>query len=86
LLGAFVSVQGFFVWWCLLRRVMYQCYFFLYDIAVLLLLFKKMAAHGCVRDFVVGGAGGSWIFQTVHSRVMESSNVREAGLWTAYDE
>jgi hypothetical protein len=28
---------GLFVWWCMLRAVMYQCYFFLYDIAVLLL-------------------------------------------------
>jgi hypothetical protein len=42
-LSAFVYVQGLFVWWCSLRRVMYHCYFFLYDIAVLLLLFKKNA-------------------------------------------
>jgi hypothetical protein len=27
--------RGLFVWWCMLRLVMYQCYFFLYDIAVL---------------------------------------------------
>jgi hypothetical protein len=39
--GAFVSVMGLFVWWCLLRPVMYQCCFFLYDIAVLLLYLKK---------------------------------------------
>jgi hypothetical protein len=29
------------VWWCSLRLVIYHCYFFLYDIAVRLLLLKK---------------------------------------------
>jgi hypothetical protein len=28
---------GLFAWWCVLRPVMYQCYLFLNDIAVLLL-------------------------------------------------
>jgi hypothetical protein len=28
---------GLFVWWCVLRPVLYQCRFFLNDIAVLLL-------------------------------------------------
>jgi hypothetical protein len=37
LLGALVSVQG--LSWCPLRRAMCHCYFFLYDIAALLLLF-----------------------------------------------
>jgi hypothetical protein len=34
--------EGLFVWWCPLRRVLYQYFFFLNDTAVLLLLFKKM--------------------------------------------
>jgi hypothetical protein len=29
--------MGLFVWWCVLMPVMYQCCFFLNDIAVLLL-------------------------------------------------
>jgi hypothetical protein len=29
--------MGLFVWWCVVRPVMYHCCFFLYDIAVLLL-------------------------------------------------
>lgn len=37
MLGALVSVQG--LSWCPLRRAMCHCYFFLYDIAALLLLF-----------------------------------------------
>jgi hypothetical protein len=37
-LGAFVFLfLGLFVWWCVLRPVLYQCCFFLNDIAVLLL-------------------------------------------------
>jgi hypothetical protein len=35
--GCVCFYSGFVVWWCLLRSVMYQCYFFLYNIAVLLL-------------------------------------------------
>jgi hypothetical protein len=38
----FVYVQGLCVWWRPLRLVMYRCCFFLNDIAVLLLLFKKI--------------------------------------------
>jgi hypothetical protein len=29
--------RGLFVWWCMLLPIMYQCCFFLHDIAVLLL-------------------------------------------------
>jgi hypothetical protein len=50
---AFVSVQGFVVWWWPLWRVMYQCYFSLYDIGVLLLLFfKKRVKSDCLTDFL----------------------------------
>jgi hypothetical protein len=37
-------LSGLFVWWCPLRHAIYQCRFFLYDIAVLLLLFQKKGA------------------------------------------
>jgi hypothetical protein len=37
-------VQGVFVWWCQLRLVMYYCFFFLNDRAVLLLTFSKKKA------------------------------------------
>jgi len=33
-------------WWCLLRRVMYECFFFLYDVTVLLpFISKKKGPH-----------------------------------------
>ena len=31
----------FVLWWCSLRRIMYECFFFLYDVAVLLPFISK---------------------------------------------
>ena len=37
-----VLLGALFVWWwCSLRRVMYECFFFLYDVAVLLPFISK---------------------------------------------